>query len=144
MRIIMWLTTETRWQVLISQEEELFIEEGEDKISLKYQYYSSTRRVGGKFFLVRKVTRFLTFSFKTKLFYSGTYSSKKKKKMGSSMKVNPNYYVITQMVDTISGVDKNLNGESYVYSFLESIWDKLGLVDPQNFQKHIDLKHFIV
>ena len=114
----------------------VFIEEGDDKISLKCQFYSSARRVGGKFFLVRKITRFLTFSFKTKLFYSGTYSSKKKKKMGSSMKVNPNYYVVTQMVDTISGVDKNLNGESYVYSFLESIWDKLGLVDPQNFKTH--------
>ncbi len=114
----------------------VFIEESEDKISLKYQYYSSTRRVGGKFFLVRKVTRFLTFSFKTKLFYSGTYSSKKKKKIGSSMKVNPNYYVITQMIETINGVDKHLNGENYVYSFLESIWDKLGLVDPQNFKTH--------
>ena len=29
-----------------------------------------------------------------------------------------------------------MNGESYVYSFLESIWDKLGLVDPQNFKTH--------
>lgn len=114
----------------------VFIEESENKISLKYQYYSSTRRVGGKFFLIRKTTRFLTFSFKTKLFYGGTYSSKKKKKMGSSMKVNPNYYVITQMVETIDSVDKNLNGQSYVYSFLESIWDKLGLVDSQNFETH--------
>ena len=67
----------------------VFIEEGDDKISLKCQFYSSARRVGGKFFLVRKITRFLTFSFKTKLFYSGLYSSKKKKKMGSSLKVNP-------------------------------------------------------
>lgn len=114
----------------------VFIEEGDDKISLKYQYYSSTRRVGGKFFLVRKITRFLTFSFKTKLFYSGVYSSKKKAKIGSSMKVNPNYYVISQMIDTINGVDKNLDGKSYIYNFLESIWDKLGLVDPQNFETY--------
>ena len=114
----------------------VFIEEGEDKISLKYQYYSSTRKVGGKFFLVRKVTKFLTFSFKTKLFYSGTYSSKKKKKTGSSMKVNPNYYAIQQMIDAVNNVDRHLNGENYVYSFLESIWAKLGLVDPQNFKTH--------
>ena len=112
----------------------VFIEEGDDKISLKCQFYSSARRVGGKFFLVRKITRFLTFSFKTKLFYSGVYSSKKKRKMGSSMKVNPNYYVISQMIDSINSVDKNLNGKNYVISFLESIWDKLGLVDPQNFE----------
>lgn len=114
----------------------VFIEEGDDKISLKYQFYSSTRRVGSKFFLVRKITRFLTFSFKTKLFYSGVYSSKKKAKIGSSMKVNPNYYVISQMIDTINGVDKKLDGKSYVYNFLESIWDKLGLVDPQNFETY--------
>lgn len=114
----------------------VFIEEGDDKISLKYQFYSSTRRVGSKYFLVRKITRFLTFSFKTKLFYSGVYSSKKKAKIGSSMKVNPNYYVISQMIDNINSVDRKLDGNSYVYNFLESIWDKLGLVDPQNFETY--------
>lgn len=114
----------------------VFIEESDDKIALKYQTYSSSRRVGGKFFLVRKTTRFLTFNFKSRLFYGGTYSSKKKQKMGSSMKVNPNYYVISQMMDAINSIDKNIDGKSYVYNFLESIWDKLGLIDPQNFETH--------
>jgi hypothetical protein len=111
----------------------VFIEESDDKISLKYQFYNSSRKVGNKFFLVRKVTRFLTFNYRTRLFYSGRYTSKKKKKIGSTMSTNPNYYVIGIMIDTIRSVDRNLHGEGYVYHFLETIWDKLGLVDSQNF-----------
>lgn len=111
----------------------VFIEESDDKISLKYQFYNSSRKVGNKFFLVRKVTRFLTFNYRTRLFYSGRYTSKKKKKIGSTMSTNPNYYVIGIMIDTIRSVDRNLDGEGYVYHFLETIWDKLGLVDSQNF-----------
>ncbi|MFN9903754.1 MAG: hypothetical protein ACK55Z_34245, partial [bacterium] len=71
--------------------ERLFIEEGDDKISIKYQTYIKDRKVGSRFFIERKVTQYLTFNFKKKMFYSGTFSTKKKKVIGKSMKVNPTY-----------------------------------------------------
>jgi len=41
-----------------------FIEESDDKISVKFQTYMKNRRVGNKFFTERKVTHYLTFYFK--------------------------------------------------------------------------------
>lgn len=111
----------------------VFIEEGEDKIAIKYQYYQSSRRVSDRYFRVRKITRFFTFNFKTKLFYIGTYSSKKKKKMGSSMKVNPTWHSLNSLMEALR-FDRQIDSQSYVYSFLETIWDRLGLVNPQNFE----------
>lgn len=114
----------------------VFIEEGDDKISIKYQHYHSSRRVGSKFFVIRKLTKFFTFSFKTKMFYYGTYTGKKKQKMGSSMRVNPNWYSVVSIMDALR-IDKQIVPESYVFSFLETIWDRLGIVDSQNFETNL-------
>jgi hypothetical protein len=114
----------------------VFIEEGDDKIAIKCQYYQSSRKVGSKFFVVRKITKFFTFSFKTKMFYFGTYTSKKKQKMGSSMKVNPTWYSVESIMDGLR-IDKQIIPESYVFSFLETIWDRLGIVDSQNFETNL-------
>jgi len=111
----------------------LFIEEGDDKISVKYQVYVKDRRVGGRYFTERKVTNYLTFNFKKKMFYSGTFSTKKKKIIGRSMKVNPTYFAIESFLSHIR-INNSTAVDQYLYFFLEKIWDRMGIENPQNFQ----------
>jgi len=113
--------------------ERLFIEEGDDKISIKYQTYIKDRKVGSRFFIERKVTQYLTFNFKKKMFYSGTFSTKKKKIIGRSMKVNPTYFAIETFLRNIR-IDNSVAVDQYLYFFLEKIWDRMGIENPQNFQ----------
>ena len=111
----------------------LFIEEGDDKISIKFQFYQKTRKVGGRYFTERKVTNYLTFNFKKKMFYSGTFSTKKKQVIGRSMKVNPTYYAIETFLRNIR-IENSVAVDQYLYFFLEKIWDRMGIENPQNFQ----------
>ncbi len=111
----------------------LFIEEGDDKISIKFQFYRKTRKVGGKYFTERKVTNYLTFNFKKKMFYSGTFSTKKKQVIGRSMKVNPTYFAIETFLRNIR-IENSVAVDQYLYFFLEKIWDRMGIENPQNFQ----------
>ena len=111
----------------------LFIEEGDDKISIKFQYHIKNRQVGGRFFTERKVTQYLTFNFKKKMFYSGTFSTKKKKVIGGSMKVNPTYFAIETFLRNIR-IENSVALDQYLYFFLEKIWDRMGIENPQNFQ----------
>ena len=113
--------------------ERLFIEESDDKISVKYQTYIKDRKVGGRFFIERKVTQYLTFNFKKKMFYSGTFSTKKKQVIGRSMKVNPTYFAIESFLRNIR-IEKSVAVDQYLYFFLEKIWDRMGIENPQNFQ----------
>jgi hypothetical protein len=111
----------------------LFIEEGDDKISIKFQTHRKSRGVGSKYFSERKSTNYFTFNFKKKMFYSGTFSTKKKKVIGSSMKVNPTYYAIESFLRNIV-IDESVKLDQYLYFFLEKIWDRMGIENPQNFQ----------
>ena len=111
----------------------LFIEEGDDKISIKYQVYVKDRRVGSRYFTERKVTNYLTFNFKKKMFYSGTFSTKKKQVIGRSMKVNPTYFAIESFLRNLR-IEKSVGVDQYLYFFLEKIWDRMGIENPQNFQ----------
>ncbi len=113
--------------------ERLFIEESDDKISVKYQTYIKDRKVGGRFFIERKVTQYLTFNFKKKMFYSGTFSTKKKQVIGRSMKVNPTYFAIESFLRNLR-IEKSVAVDQYLYFFLEKIWDRMGIENPQNFQ----------
>ena len=113
--------------------ERLFIEESDDKISVKYQTYIKDRKVGGRFFIERKVTQYLTFNFKKKMFYSGTFSTKKKKVIGRSMRVNPTYHAIGSFLDKVR-VGNGTSVDQYLYFFLEKIWDRMGIENPQNFE----------
>ena len=67
------------------------------------------------------------------MFYSGTFSTKKKKVIGSSMKVNPTYYAIESFLRNIV-IDESVKLDHYLYFFLEKIWDRMGIENPQNFQ----------
>ena len=109
-----------------------FIEESENKISLKYQLYTKQRRVGGKFFVERKTTEYFSFNFKTKLFYSGTVITKKKQKIGARMKVNPTFSAVQGFLRGVH-IDKSVKPENHFIFFLEKIWDKMGIENPQNF-----------
>ena len=111
----------------------LFIEEGDDKISIKFQYHIKNRQVGGRYFTERKVTQYLTFNFKKKMFYSGTFSTKKKQVIGRSMKVNPTYFAIETFLRNIR-IENSVAVDQYLYFFLEKIWDRMGIENPQNFQ----------
>lgn len=112
----------------------VFIEESEEKISIKYQSYTSNSKVGKKYFVVRKLTNYITFNFKTKLFYFGYYSGKKKKTMSSRFVVNPTFNRISAIMEYIRQVDKSINYETYLYDFLDTIWDRFKLTNPQGFK----------
>jgi len=111
----------------------LFIEEGDDKISIKYQIHVKDRRVGSRYFTERKVTNYFTFNFKKKMFYSGTFSTKKKQVIGRSMKVNPTYFAIESFLRNLR-IEKSVAVDQYLYFFLEKIWDRMGIENPQNFE----------
>ena len=111
----------------------LFIEEGDDKISIKYQVHVKDRRVGSRYFTERKITQYLTFNFKKKMFYSGTFSTKKKQVIGRSMKVNPTYFAIESFLRNLR-IEKSVGVDQYLYFFLEKIWDRMGIENSQNFQ----------
>jgi hypothetical protein len=111
----------------------LFIEESDDKISIKYQIHVKDRRVGSRYFTERKITQYLTFNFKKKMFYSGTFSTKKKQVIGRSMKVNPTYFAIESFLRNIR-IEKSVAVDQYLYFFLEKIWDRMGIENPQNFE----------
>jgi len=111
----------------------LFIEESDDKISIKYQFYTKDRKVGLRYFTERKVTNYLTFNFKKKMFYSGTFSTKKKQVIGRSMKVNPTYFAIESFLRNLR-IEKSVGVDQYLYFFLEKIWDRMGIENPQNFE----------
>jgi hypothetical protein len=110
----------------------LFIEECDDKISIKCQTYLKKRSAGSRYFVERKVTNYFTFNFKKKMFYSGTFSTKKKKITGRSMKVNPTYFAIESFLRNIR-IEKSVQVDQYLYFFLEKIWDRMGIENPQNF-----------
>jgi hypothetical protein len=110
-----------------------FIEESDDKISIKYQIHLKNRRVNQKFFTERKITHYFSFNFNTKMFYSGTFSTKKKKVIGKQMRVNPTFYAVESFLNKVS-IDHSINPESNFYFFLEKIWDRMGIENPQNFQ----------
>jgi hypothetical protein len=111
----------------------LFIEEGDDKISIKFQFHQKNRKVGGRYFTERKNTQYFTFNFKKKMFYSGTFSTKKKQVIGRSMKVNPTYFAIESFLRNLR-IDNSVGVDQYLYFFLEKIWDRMGIENPQNFQ----------
>ena len=111
----------------------LFIEEGDDKISIKCQTYLKKRTAGSRYFVERKVTNYFTFNFKKKMFYSGTFSTKKKKIIGRSMKVNPTYFAIESFLRNLRN-ESSIQVDQYLYFFLEKIWDRMGIENPQNFQ----------
>jgi hypothetical protein len=67
------------------------------------------------------------------MFYSGTFSTKKKQVIGRSMKVNPTYFAIESFLRNIR-IEKSVGVDQYLYFFLEKIWDRMGIENPQNFQ----------
>jgi hypothetical protein len=67
------------------------------------------------------------------LFYSGTFITKKKQKMGARMKVNPTYVAVQSFLRSVH-VDESVKPENHFIFFLEKIWDKLGIENPQDFK----------
>jgi len=115
------------------QRKRIYVEEGEDSISLKSQSYVRYRILSNRYFVVRKQTNFLTFNFKTKLFYLGTFNGKNKKKIGTSMKVNPTSNNMYNIIYALK-IHETIDAQSYLYFFLGKIWEKLELKNPQNFK----------
>jgi hypothetical protein len=117
---------------LFFQRKRVFIEEGENSISIKAQSYIRKRGVGKKYFMVRKQTNYLSFNFKTKMFYTGVFIGKNKKKISTTLKVNPSYNYIYEMTYNLR-INDSISVDDYLYFFLGKIWDKVGLKNEQNF-----------
>jgi hypothetical protein len=49
------------------------------------------------------------------------------------MRVNPTFYAVENFLNKVS-IDHSINPESNFYFFLEKIWDRMGIENPQNFQ----------
>jgi len=49
------------------------------------------------------------------------------------MKVNPTYFAIETLLRNII-IDDSVKLDQYLYFFLEKIWDRMGIENPQNFQ----------
>ena len=111
----------------------LFIEEGDNSISLKCQYYSRYRILSKKYFVVRKTTYFLSFNFKTKIFYAGVFQGKNKRKIGTTLKINPTIGILYNHLYNIK-IHKDINVDNYLHFFLEKIWNRLSLKNERNFK----------
>ena len=46
------------------------------------------------------------------------------------MKVNPTYYAIESLLRNII-IDESVKLDQYIYFFLEKIWDRMGIENPQ-------------
>jgi len=132
---------------ILLRSESIFIDETEDKISLKYKTYVRNRRLGKKFFRVRKVTRFLTFSFKNKMFYFGEITSKSKKNISKKFRVNPTPSSISFFVSEITQYSDNVYNSNIVDNenlniFLKKIWDRLNIKNEFNFKYNNDIEFY--
>lgn len=126
---------------LLFQRKRVFIEEGENSISIKAQSYIRKRGVGKKYFMVRKQTNYLSFNFKTRMFYTGVFRGKNKKKISTTLKVNPSYNYIYEMTYNLM-INDSISVEDYLYFFLGKIWDKLELKNEQNFNTKNPYAHY--
>jgi hypothetical protein len=114
-------------------ESKMFIEESEDKISIKIKQYSSNRKVATKYFITRRSTIFITFNYKTKMFYVGRINAKKKKVINKTLSVNPTFVRIRYMIESYCDQLK-VNPEEYFMFFIRKIWDKLDLKSNGKFE----------
>jgi hypothetical protein len=104
------------------------IEENEDKISIKTYYYHRSREVAKKHFKVRREVDFLTFSYKRKMFYSGSCHFKRKRKIGSKFITNKarlgDIRVISKLYHYIAEKDEYT---TILDMFLDKIVEKLNI-----------------
>lgn len=109
--------------------EKVFIEEGDEKISIKYKKYNNFRNLGDKYFKVRKTTYFLTFNYRTKIFYYGSITSKKKKIVSKKFNVNPRHHVVLNYISiSLYGLEKD---KDPFMVFFDKIWEKLGIKNEE-------------
>ncbi len=114
-------------------ESKMFIEESEDKISIKIKHYSSSRKVATKYFITRRSTTFITFNYKTKMFYVGKINAKKKKVINKTLNINPTFVRIRYVLESYCNQLK-VNPEEYFMFFIRKIWDKLDLKKNSKFE----------
>ena len=69
----------------------IVVEEYGDKISCKLYSTFRNRRVGSRFFRVRKSLTFITYNIKSKNFYTGSVRKKNKMILGKRIRVNDFY-----------------------------------------------------
>ena len=103
------------------------IEETDNKISIKMFQYSSVRGVTKKFFRVRRTLDYLTFNYKTKLFYTGCIVSKKKNVINKNLYVNPNVGRLSSFFENYTIINEELTKDGNFNLFFNKIWDKIGL-----------------
>tara|TARA_R110000772_G_scaffold40293_2_gene94349 strand:- start:447 stop:2213 length:1767 start_codon:yes stop_codon:yes gene_type:complete len=78
----------------------IVLEKKENSISIKKYHFEKFRKVGKKFFMVRRKISYVTFNFKYKNFYAGEIISKKKKVINKKVYTN-NWVRISSILSEI-------------------------------------------
>jgi hypothetical protein len=104
------------------------VEKNEDKISMKLFSYRRSRGLEKKYFKVRREVSFLTFSFKTKMFYSGSANFKKKIKIGGRFRVNRTNLVSLEVFNNLTKtfIDDDVKKDVF-NNFFDEIIKRLNL-----------------
>ena len=104
------------------------LEKNEDKISIKLFSYRRSRELEKKYFKVRREVSFLTFSFKTNMFYSGSANFKKKIKIGGRFRVNRTNLVSLEVFNNLTRtfIDDDVKKDVF-NNFLDEIIERLNL-----------------
>lgn len=88
----------------------IVVEKKENSISIKKYHFEKFRKVGKKYFRVRKKTSYVTFNFKYKNFYTGYIVSKKKKLIDKKVYTN-NWVKISSILSEIPWIVNQISLE---------------------------------
>jgi len=142
----------------------LVVEQNDNSIGLKFYFFERYRKIGMKYFVVRKRLQYLTFNTKYNNFYHGTRLRKEKKLLQSTVKTNDwigitsSMTQIPQLINSILFTQENeLNPSKYLDNtigseqgwiilnyalrvFFDTIDIKKGLEPSFNFSTRVDDK----
>lgn len=142
----------------------LVVEQNDNSIALKFYFFERYRKIGMKYFVVRKRLQYLTFNTKYNNFYHGTRLRKEKKLLQSTVKTNDwngitsSITQIPQLINSILFTQENeINPSKYIDTtvgsdqgwlilnhalrvFFDTIDVKKGLEPTFNFSTRVDDK----
>ena len=142
----------------------LVVEQNDNSIGLKFYFFERYRKIGMKYFVVRKRLQYLTFNTKYNNFYHGTRLRKEKKLLQSTVKTNDwigitsSMTQIPQLINSILFTQENeINSSKYIDNtigsdqgwiilnyalrvFFDTIDVKKGLEPSFNFSTRVDNK----
>ena len=110
---------------IYSSRETVVIEEVLDKVSIKLYLYSKGRCSGQRYFKIRRSTYYLTFNYKTKLFYTGVINKMNKKIISKSIRVNQVNLNSSSLFNTLCSLYKHNDTNNMLNIFFNRISEKM-------------------